>query len=182
MAITTSQQNRIDIATANVTSTKATYDSAQGTLTSLRSTADSIKASVHQCNGFRNRTVNFGTLNPGDCTACISNSNCPQCNTKNECQRRVREFNNAYENWNTQRATAISAETAYNNAKTALSEVLGAIEKESNSDPAVIIATKQIKAEQELGESALKSRTVQIVIFGVIALIIVGVMIAVLRR
>lgn len=182
MAYTAAQQQRIDQAAANVDSAKQAYDAAQSTLASLDRTARDINASVFQCNGFRNRALDYQILNPSDCTPCTFNSNCPQCNTKSECERRVRVFNDAFTAWTAYQSTANSASVAYEAAKTALSNLLNAIAIESNNDPAVIIANKQIEAQKNISQSILKSRTVQIAIFGVVVLIIVGVMVAVLRR
>lgn len=192
MAYTVSQQNRINTATANVESTKATYDAAKATLTGLEQTARSIKDRVHQCNGYKNRTVNFERLNPDDCTPCILKRNCPDCYPIQACIDRVREFNDAYITWSNYGSTVDNTAAAYNSAQTALDNVFRAIEQESNNDPAVIAANNQLKAQQaasavaisqaSLGQSILKSKNIQIAIVGVIILVIVVGVIMVLRK
>lgn len=183
MAYTISQQSRIDAATAKVDSTKNTYDAAAGKLTTLETTARGFKDSVFQCLGFSNSSnKDFRPLSTNNCETCALNYKCPQCKTKAECQRRVREFNSAYDSWNSYRSTVDNLKTAYDSAKDELKGVLDTIAIESNNDPEVIISNNQIKAQQDISKFILKSKNVQIAIFAVIALIIVGVMIAVLRK
>lgn len=182
MAYSTSQTTRIKEANNDVNLTKSEYETAQKTLAELDTKEKTLRASVFKCNGYRNTIKNIGLLSPGDCTNCVIHSNCPDCKGINVCKSRVIEYNGVYKIWNAYKSTVTAAKTAYEEAKTELENVLNNIAKETNNDPQVILANNQIKAQKDIAASALKSRTVQIAIFGGIALIIIVIMVVVLRK
>lgn len=173
---TPEQIERIRVATNKVNSTKETYDSSVIELSRLYEIAKRDGAlwnSVFQCKGYNGKTKNWEILSANECQTSIP-TNYSGCG-KDQCIRRVGLFNTAYKAWKDYKTIVDNNLTAYNTAKDNLKTEEGLIQGEiktaTDNDPVVVAA-----------RAVARSRTVQIAIFGGIALVIIVVVIMVLKR
>ncbi len=174
MALTQAQQDRIDAAILKVNSANAAYNSSLTELTVRDGEARREWTSLNQCRGFLGTIKNYEPQAKATCKSCTLNANCPDCQSKAECEARVIRFNNALSLWSGYKSTVALKLRALNEANQAHLDVLEAIRLETLTDPAAQAEiAAAIAAAQEVAEQAGFSKRVKYIIIGVSILAVI---------
>ena len=176
LGLTQEQKDRIIAARSKVTTAKSRYDSSLSELTKRDGKARSQWTSLMQCKGFLGKVKNYEVQDKKTCTKCTFNANCPDCQSKAECEARVIRFNNAYTSWSGYKSTVTLLLKGWNDAKTELNDLLESIKQQTLADPiaqAQIAAAAAGAAEKE--KQAGLTRRTKYWLFG-ITVVVVGIL------
>lgn len=170
MAYTKEQQDQIDAATKKVNNAQTALTNAQNTVASYyKIMGDKFAAGSLSPNDCYNNKpasldaqLGYGQMDQNSCKGILGWATCGGCPPA------VIDFNAAYSNWKNTISTVLTpAQTAYNQAKKDLSDLLASLKQEVQNDPAYLLQLQQLALQAKLATKKYWFWGIVIVVIGI---------------